>query len=288
MSSFVTIDYDFFTRHAMHKDVQFPDGNTMPGLLVYDWQMSETRAPAFEHAIWRNRAADFMRWGLDIEALTKPELSVVEFAQQVTGRMDIYSSPATWRGDSHAWAGIVARDYANQFGPLFVVNFDAHHDLGYGDKPLENFTNTGSLACDNWAVIGLHQGWIKNYTVIYPDWLGKWEWGKNIRRPHLKEFRNRIRITTWSDWLVSGKEISAVEVAYFCRSSSWVPPFHDQGFQDLCDEFGWVECLDCVYGQHGSPYDTCENREWDWQEIEAELKLLDEMIERLKGLQKSA
>jgi hypothetical protein len=271
MASSLSIDYDFFVQHEMHKEIDLPGIGPMSGLLVYDWQMSESRSPTLDDAVWRIRAMNFMRYGLDIQARMAPELSFADFSTELSLRMEL-PVPA-WRGDSHGWAGIVARDYATQFGPLNVVNFDAHHDLGYGRGTLEKFHETGNIQCDDWALLGLAAGFIKNYTVVYPDWLGKWEWGKNIPRPWLKEFRNRIHITTWSDWLKSGKEIRDLEVAYLCRSSAWVPPWCDQGFLDLCEEFHYVECLDCEYGQHGSAYDTCDLRSWDWDEVNEEMKL---------------
>src|SRR5262245_15595394 len=284
MSSFLTIDYDFFVRHEMHKDVRMPDGGMLSGMLVYDWQMNEGRLPMLDEQIWLGRAASFKRWGLDIQARTAPELSFQDFMLELGIRADTHV-PA-WRSDSHAWAGGIARDYANQFGPLSVLNFDAHHDLGYDSDVISRYAKSehGSIHCDDWAVIGLHEGWIRNYTVVYPDWLGSWEWSSRIKRPWLKEFRGRYRTTTWSEWLQSGKEIRNLEVAHFCRSSSWVPPWHDSGFSDLCEEFGYVGCLDCDFGQHNSPYDTCAHRAWDWQQVEDEIKLREEMHKLLLTL----
>jgi hypothetical protein len=280
MSTLISVDWDFFIPHGMYDDVYLPAAkDTMPGMLVYDWQMSETRAPQMEDMLWRSRAAQFQHWGLDIQALMKPPLAVSDFATEISIRIGGEPLPA-WHGDSHGWGGIVARDFSKQFGPLNVLNFDAHHDLGYGEDCLANYTASGAMACDNWAVIGLHEGWIKNYTVVYPDWQGRAEW-EGPKRPWLKEFRSRYKITTWSQWCEKTDEINGVEAGYFCRSSSWTPPWLDAGFQELHEEFGYSTCIDCELGQAGSPFDSCKPREWDWAEVEKEIEMRRVMREKL-------
>jgi hypothetical protein len=273
-ASFVTVDYDFFIPHKMYEDVEFPDGKILPGELVFDWQMDEGRAPAFDEAIWRNRAANFATWGLDIQAMTMPTLSFEDFSAKLSARMGDYSTPMAWRGDSHGWAGIIVKDFAEMHGPMNVVNFDAHHDLGYGSNALKDFAEKNSVGCDNWAVIGLSQGWIKNYTVIYPDWLGRREWnslgGAWKNREWLQEFRKQIKITTWNEW---HDEIPETEAMYYCRSSSWVPPWRDPGFDDLTAEISYADCIDCALGQANTPYDTCKHRNWDWDDVLQEVEI---------------
>jgi|SRR5215471_898892 len=265
MKSFVTIDYDFFIRHGMFDTISLPDGSTMPGQYVFDWQMSETRNPLVEDAIWKIRAHNFKKLGLDVRELTAPEITIPDFAERVGARMgDV--TPMSFYGDSHGWAGILARDFSKLHGPLNVVNFDAHHDLGYDGDPLARNEKTGNIHCDDWAIIGLAQGWIGNYTVVYPDWLGLKEWNDRRTESRKKQakFPRQIHATTWSKWR---SRIRDVEAMYFCRSSAWVPPWYDDGFVDLRNEFCWSDCIDCMLGQAGSPYDTCENREWDWEEF---------------------
>ena len=281
MASFITVDYDFFPPHEMYKEVEFPDGKTAHGMFVYDWQMCENRAPLFDAVIWETRCTNFKRWGLDIVARTAPTLSVEDFANRVSAQMDDYSSPNLWRSDSHAWAGILAKDYAGLNGPLSVVNFDSHHDLGYHPTALEPFKASGRVACDDWALIGLHEGWIENYTLVYPDWQGLAEWSPGVKKL-TKDFRKRIHITTWSDW---HDEIPECEVMHFCRSSAWVPPWLDEGFTKLHEEFGWAECLDCTMGQHNSPYDTCKVRDWDWKLVNENIAQRIDMIAAVELLQ---
>jgi len=281
MNSLVSVDWDFFIPHGMFEDVQV-QGHTMPGMLVYDWQMSETRAPEFEMEIWKTRAYNFREWKLDIDKLTYPPLTPQDFALQVSARMGEDVMPMAWRADSHAWGAILCRDMAHS-GPINVINFDAHHDLGYTDEdPLADFKATGRLSCDNWALVGLHEGWIKNYTIVYPDWLGRKEWMPTEIR--IKPWRKQIKVTTWSKWLTYGK-IPNAEMMFFCRSSSWTPPWLDQGFQTLTEEFGYSGCLDCDM-KHNSPFDTCEMREWDWEAVEAEHDARKRMIAEVRKINK--
>jgi hypothetical protein len=186
-----------------------------------------------------------------------------------------------WRSDSHAWAGILAKDFAQLNGPLTVVNFDAHHDLGYTPDALKAFKAHGHISCDNWALIGLHENYIDNYTIVYPDWLGTAEWSPGVKKL-TKDFKDDIHITTWSKW---HDEIPEVEVMHFCRSSAWVPPWLDAGFEKLHEEFGYAECLDCMMGQHNSPYDTCQPRDWDWNLVTEMIQQREDAYAVLEALQ---
>jgi len=255
---------------------------------VYDWQMSETRSLEFEDVIWRTRVANFKRWGLDIEALTKPPLSVDDFMLELSVKLNDAVLPV-WHCDSHAWGGIVARDFSERMGPLRVINFDAHHDLGYRHgKSLPKLNENGNFSCEDWAWVGLEKGWIEDYTLVYPDWLGKVEW-EGIKRPWLKRFSKQIHVMTWTDWILTSTEIEEPETAVICRSSSWTPPWLDGEFQALVDDFGYSACLDCEIGKgNSSPYDTCNPRPWDWQEVNAELEIREQHFKMLQELQEKA
>jgi len=264
----------------------YPGSEMMPGSLVYDWQMSEARSSLLDSIVWEGRYFNFRKWGLDIEALLKPPLSTEDFAMELGTHLGDYGVPMCWRGDSHAWAGILAKDLAGHYGPLSVVNFDAHHDLGY-DEPLRDFKETGNVSCENWAWIGLDQGWIKDYMVVYPDWLGTKEFGSEIyKRVMESEHKDRVKWTIWKNWVRDTDDIEDVEAIYYCRSSSWTPPWLDEGFQKLTEEFTICECLDCRF-DHKGPFDTCQNRHWDWEEASEIYEQRNAVIEELKGRMES-
>jgi hypothetical protein len=134
------------------------------------------------------------------------------------------------------------------------------------------------VQCDDWALAGLDKGWISDYTVVYPDWLGRNEWNE---QPWRKDFRKRIHITTWTNWLRKQRHgLGATEIMYLCRSSSWTPPWLDDRFESLTEEFGWAECIDCNT-KHKGPYDTCNVREWDWEAVNEHCRIRSEQIAEL-------
>jgi hypothetical protein len=277
MSTLVSVDYDFLVPHGMfEKSIHLPAMNDdMPGTLVFDWQMYEGRGPTLDRVVWETRYRNFKRWGLDIEKLTEPKMSPAGLITGISCQIGGEFVPA-WHADSHAWGAILARDLSEQYGPLNVVNFDAHHDLGY-DPDYEQVGD--EVDCGSWALAGLQQGHIANYTVVYPDWLGTVEMAP-ARLKMLKPVSDRITLTTWSEW-VQGAEIDDVEAAFFCRSSSWVPPWLDNGFQELLTEWGYVECLDCRYGQMCSAYNSCVPRTWDWDEVRRYAAEMEDMHQQL-------
>ena len=133
--------------------------------------------------------------------------------------------------------GCVIRDQAEHCGPLRVFNFDAHHDLGY-EYPtktlLGNFNATGNLHCDDWALIGLRKGWIGEYVLVYPDWLGKIEIkGKRIPKG--------ATVLTWSEYVEQYPPGMEYAGSYVCRSSAWSPPMHDPAFTKFLDRSGYFD-----------------------------------------------
>lgn len=289
MSTMISIDWDFFIPHGMYeREIYLPAvKDTLHGSLVFDWQMSESRSADFERALWEIRAANFKTWGLDIEEMTRPPLSNQDFMTELSIKLNDAVVPA-WKADSHAWGSIIARDYAKVYGPLSVVNFDAHHDLGYRNTGLPVLdAENGNVHCDDWAWMALEKGWISDYTVVYPDWLGKVEW-EGVKRPWLKRFSKRVHIQTWSEWVMTSTELDDPEVGFICRSSSWTPPWLDGEFENLCDEWGYVECLDCNMGTANTDYNVCEKREWDWADVDSQIEARNAMIKRLEEIQNQA
>lgn len=268
----ISIDWDFFTlNRELESDVWDDDNRrSMPGALLYDWQMSENRAPEFESALWEIRAANLIRFGCEPKHATRPMVDVETFITEISTR---FFPGVAWSADSHSWAGPIARQLAEMGGGgLTVWNFDAHHDLGYGDNPV---ADPERIMCDDWALLGLQQGWIKNYNLVYPDFRGRSEW-EGVKRPHLTGFRKarRIKVMTWTEFLdkVDYGEIYAD--VFMCRSSSWTPPWWDGEFQKLREEYEprCIECDNPDYKRH----DSCTPREWDWQPVEEHVRRIED------------
>ena len=284
MATIISVDYDFLVPHRIYQKIELPDGEKVPGIMIYDWTMGEGGNTMLEMVKWETRALNFKLWGLDIQEEMKLTPDPLDFIASVSGHVGGNYVPA-YNADSHAWGAILAKDYSRHLGPLDVVNFDAHHDLGYfgggyGEK-LKTLT-IDDVDCGNWALWALMQGHIQNYTLVYPDWLGTVEMPEARLRELEKAFPGQISVTTWKEFL-AGDEIDDLEVAFFCRSSGWVPPWLDGGFQTLLDEWGYVECLDCAHGLMCSAYDSCKAREWDWRIVQERLDEREAQVKLLTG-----
>jgi len=118
-------------------------------------------------------------------------------------------------------------------GPVAIWNFDAHHDLGYGNSER-------NLDCGSWANHLLKEGRICEYHVVYPQWR--------------KEFPE-----TKSEYMSKNHTIKRVEIhheipklplfnaVFICRSSAWTPPWRDNHWLKFIHwwrdyrEFAWKE-----------------------------------------------
>jgi len=273
---FISIDWDFFTLNRELDGRVENDAGTdkIPGALLYDWQMSETRHPEFESAIWEIRAASLKRFGCDPINATRIMTPVADFARDISCRWLDFCMADTIVADSHGWMLPVARKYADDNGePLTVYNFDAHHDLGY-----QSLTE---LDCGNWAYLGLKEGTIKNFIQVYPDFRERKEWTPRQQKK-LKAFPGRIEIFTWSEFLqaVEPSEEREVEGTFLCRSSSWTPPWHDQEFQALLEEFVWPLCIEEMKPEY-KRYDPRKPREWVWRNVDDHLERIETLLEQV-------
>jgi hypothetical protein len=279
MADLISVDWDFFTLNRWHEDVETKQG-TMPGLLVYDWQMDESRPAMLDNIVWVSRASTLRHMGLDPVEATRVMMDPEIFASDLSLRWDFASVPA-WQANSHGWMGVLGRQMSEIHEPLTVFNFDAHHDLGYNEaKALANYGKQ-QFECDDWAYYGLRAGFIKRFVQVYPDWLGRAEW-ENRERPWLDPFKDRIEVKTWSEFLTDyTDEREDLAASFLCRSSSWTPPWQDEAFEALVGEFGFfVDCLDCIAERRGGGknYDACEQREWSWESVREQDELRDKVL----------
>ncbi len=129
-------------------------------------------------------------------------------------------------------------------GNLEIVNVDAHHDLFYGVPCCEldvNAKNSVSETnCGSWAGHLIHQGRVKSYTQVYPEWrkkfsedfTGKQKWaeahGCDVRFMHsLPTIFGRGK-RAWK----------SVDKVFVCRSGCWAPPEYDEKFTAFCKAIG--------------------------------------------------
>jgi len=234
----VSVDFDFFVRLPTADDLPAPVRDDAIDAL--DWTGDERVDAETAHAQWRARAAGLRQLGLDpgavigIDRRTPP--------MQVGAALhERFVLPRTCQAaDSHAWGLLsVIRAFHGAGGPIQLISLDAHHDLGYmnddADSPGRSRARRRTSACaDDWIAVALTRGWVNQVTIVYPDWLGDFEWRTEpptIGRRHLQ----RVTVTTWSRWQRSSGERPVASGLLAVRSSEWVPPWgdHDQYFLDL-------------------------------------------------------
>lgn len=265
----LSIDFDFFPWNggmAHGVDCGTSDARTNP--FLYDWGHSEAHPPALLDALWLVRRAAFSRAGTSIEAASAidPERGctpIDEFVatlRSTIGGLSALGNAPAYLSESHAWGFPIVASHARPAN--LVVNFDAHHDLGYGPE-VKDEAKRGSATCGSWLFHVLDRGFAKRAIVVYPDWRD--------REPHeaewIRRIRDRVDFVTWSAWRRRGPLVGTVTAVHLARSGSWVPPHHDAEFLRLRDALGLARarCLDCRPVSDGriGAGDACSPRRTD-------------------------
>lgn len=293
----ISLDWDYFIFNAELDDVEVTvDGakDTMPGLLVYDFGHSEGWSPVMHTVAWEQRVNMFDHYGLDLlsEHTVRPQDTQPEqLVEQLDGRYPGFSELPLYIGDSHTWAGLLARDLsAMAKQPLRVISFDAHHDLGYGEQTIERRLariENGEIYCDDWLYVALVQGWVSQATIVYPQWRGRKEWQladeEPIERPHLDRFAEQIEILTEQEFFALAPADERPLATFLARSSGWTPPYLDERFLDLVSQLSLTSCLDCENpGMSAGGFNACLPREMrPVEEIRAERAAQEPMLRAL-------
>lgn len=186
----LSIDFDFF----------FPD------LFHYDWGSSESSF--FINGLWHLRAGNrnLKTKEIAIEAVRPDETLLRGFWEKI---IDTHKS-TPWQiviSESH----LDIMHLLKMYPACDVLNFDAHHDLGYED------TCKNTIDCSNWAAYGLALGLINHYRLRYPSW----------RKEHPegcpKEVKELVKMAEYG----LPKFIREIDIIFVCRSGAWTPPWSD-------------------------------------------------------------
>lgn len=247
MRAFVSVDWDYFIRS------------------LYSWDWGHQESPMFMQGwMWATRAASLMANGLDIEAEMDPArwanpkpasfwniLSQLGYDFYPLDSMVIESGGVGVQNfviaDSHAMAGPAFREIAEDIGvPDIIINFDAHHDMGYGNKAaIRRQIAKGTVTCDMWLLSLMSMYREMRANVVFPNWRleefsmqDEWESMKKVISPQVQR-RTKIGAFIGEDGTVSDvvKPDSRIEVQalFICRSSAWAPPWLDGQFVDFID-----------------------------------------------------
>lgn len=304
MATLLTIDWDFFIQQRgegnPHGYTEFPNGDRTHNWLMFDWGAFEGHAPQLGAILWWTRASHWLRCGLDIrEDLAiipdKGCVHPVQFSTIAKERFPLLLEVEKYVGDSHAWAILVVRYLAETHGPIRVVSFDAHCDLGYCGDKVKRETKAGHADCGSWLYHSLQKEWVSSVEIVYPDWKGMIEWQQASKEAFLRPFLDRVTPFTWSEWMASERLYDDLEAVHLCRSSNWTPPWLDQQFLNLKELISdgndtylnqeWFNLDDEYDNPFGGPliggYDALEAREFDWDAVKADALKIEETFGKL-------
>jgi hypothetical protein len=252
-------------------------------------------------ALWSFRAQDFLRAGFDLREETSTEKYANPKPSEFWGALaDIgYNFDATsfyLVADSHAAAGPLFAEVARLTGEPadVVINFDAHHDVGYhGFQRTYEMVKEGRCACDTWLCFLLCEFPELQARIVMPDWMRddvvaqKRSVHENLPRkmwPRVKVGSFTTPTGRISQVARKGNEELDIEAIFVCRSSSWVPPWHDQEFIDFVvdgEEAAGLGVVEPYADKDFMP--PLEVREFSWEAVEAMNDQMAEMMKRIPG-----
>jgi hypothetical protein len=209
---FLSVDFDYFAREEDE----------------WDWGHAE-----YTDLAWFTRVRHFEETSLERHATPHPR----DFWTKLVEAGFSFDDCGTFSvADSHLWAAPDFLDLAP--GQVEIVNFDAHHDMGY--KPWkelkQEWLDKGRVDCSNWLLGLLYAQPNLTASVVYPPWKGTREvdeggppsW-KN------KALKGRFSYGVYSEELL--KKLAGDVVGIFiAKSSAWMPPWHDQAFVDFVED----------------------------------------------------
>lgn len=221
MKRILSVDWDFF----------FPVPNADPEVWqMYDWGHREG-SDFFLNTMWYLRASAFKRAGMELPGLSGEQEHFWE-------RFNLDNAPPLYYADSH-------KHIAELFFPeCEIVNYDAHHDAGYG-RPLAG----DSVQCDDWAHYAVENLSCKVKTV-YPSWK------KTVKclqeaSPDCKQVKRAID--------KGKKDPKQFDAVFVCRSGSWVPNWLDNDFEKFLEKAGL----------EAEELQSCKNRKFDAEYLES-------------------
>jgi len=276
----LSIDFDFWT-------VEKPE-----------WDWGHREAPIFASPLlWTTRAASFKSQGLDIATETAAALSpfyppwmLWKSLSKLGLKFDKLKGICI--AESHA-AALPYFDGALQRrrkGEHVLINFDAHHDLGYPaqEDPMPD--------CAGWAYCLLKKRRSLMYAHLGPPGsrFASSAWSEQVHSlrlsyPQLFEiwhrqvYFNQVNSLAEVSSLVSSVPLGtwSVEYIFICRSSSRVPPWRDHDFASFLKTIPGAETVETLVVKGPTEYmDPTLPREFDWAAV-------DRLVETEKSLMAS-
>lgn len=208
MGTLLSVDWDFFFPVLSTEDDKD---------FLYDWGHSEVNRK-IDNLLWTTRAGGFLRADKPLPGTSGEETSFWK-------KFRIGSHTKLFLADSHK--DILRQPVSHHHYDL-ILNFDAHHDSGYG-KPTSDIRFT----CEDWTRYFTNKG--VPVKVIYPKWKEKFAFTED----KLDELTKLVEVS-----IDSGEHPPYnISHIFICRSGTWVPPWLDDKFKRLVS--------DCPAGKRG-------------------------------------
>lgn len=264
-SCVLSIDWDFWARQG-----------TDP--FQWDWGFKE--APFFREHIWTIRALGFAAQGIDIRdemSLSYSNVQPLDFVPMLQRAGYTFSAGVpVVVSDSHLFGFFSARE-----GNHHLVQFDAHHDLGYSSpRDQKRMLDSGKLECGSWLYTALHRN--KNLTVtqLYPSWKGLFEIERTS--PTMKRSK-RVKFDVF-DEKTAAKEARHVCRVHIARSSAWSPPWLDAKFLQFVESFDSVDGTTVVPFEEDEHVNPLKLREFDYDYVLKQAAFEKEAMLKLQAL----
>lgn len=200
MSNLLAIDFDFFFENPL-------DGGESRGgeSFLYDWGHQENSF-MIEH-MWGPRSYGFLRNDLPLPMVNddwKTFLSRFQFSPDAR----------SYISESNLEAGLIDPQHGGAFEQVWL--YDAHHDSGYRQQTLKQWTKRGIISCEDWMMLRYAQG--SELHVRYPQWKVGWD----------HEPEPSVPVDRKPDDLTSPDVV--FDTVHLCRSGAWVPAWCDVEF----------------------------------------------------------
>ncbi len=182
MTTLLSVDWDYF----------------FPNATPYDWGHRE--ADFFLENIWQIRVTDRNIYSGDyaFDNYIPNNRRLKKFWEKVCPNPPGLLMIAESHADVYP--------YMRYLGKSHVINYDAHHDLGYHDFK--------EVACDNWTYFGHKDKLISQYDLVIPPWKKKMD---EISPEQAKKINIHRKLIS----------CPKANVLFICRSSAWTPPWWD-------------------------------------------------------------
>ncbi|URZ17322.1 arginase [Clostridium felsineum] len=172
-------------------------------------------------ALWYKRYFKYNSVGRNIVNEVKVGKIINGFWEKINKAFYVKKDAKIYVTDSHKWSYKIAKENNCKY----VINVDAHSDLGYeGIQSLLFEVN-----CSNWLGKLLGDGLIKGASIIYSPYTYE---NKDIFREINDKFS--LRYHGFSD-IKDNVNIYAIHV---CRSGMWTPPWLDNSFYNFVKKSG--------------------------------------------------